>query len=611
VNLSRRVRGATRAVLGLGLLAACALPLDAWAAAVAVRVPRGLVDALRFFDSPFPMVQQSLAILMGGVMWARRRDPVDRAEGLALALAPMLTNLAVSALKLALARPRPYAADVVAEAVTGIETAAFESFPSGHVAGTAAVLAAFALRLGLRHPLTLVWMGILPVMAFSRMAFGVHYLSDTAAGASAGVAMAAAAFAIAPALARRARLLGSPLVLLWLALAVSWLARDRTAALDPGTGQRLEGFSLRPRWARILLEPFCGPPLEWAYAPDPRRFVAAVGLALALLILLVLVLPRAWTPGQRLRAAGALLLLAGIHTALAATGLLPADRFHADRPGLFVDLHVHADDPVDGAFSAERQLAEARARNIAIIAFTNHDAPPPPGADLPGLEWSAYVHPLAPMVHLLVLGGRQSLPRLLALGSADAREGRLADPGAAFLLAREAVRIAKEEGAVVLVAHLWRTRAAMGDQGSRLPEAGEWAALGVDGFEVGNRHPHPSEIPAEVAAIDALCREQGLLRISTSDDHGIPAGSPCVTFLPGEFPPPGPERREAVFRQLAARGPAQPLVFSRGPGSLPWWMEGPLTAWRYLVAMPGPCRLSWALWGLACALALSWRRRLR
>jgi undecaprenyl-diphosphatase len=112
---------------------------------------------------------------------------VGRGEGLAgrFLLASLVGLVAQKALKLALGRPRPCLTDGgplqrVAIPDTG-------SFPSGHTLHATLAAAAVAGWLPTPAPAYLVFVLL---TAISRVALGVHYPSDVAAGAALGAALA-------------------------------------------------------------------------------------------------------------------------------------------------------------------------------------------------------------------------------------------------------------------------------------------------------------------------------------------------------------------------------------------------------------------------------------
>jgi undecaprenyl-diphosphatase len=128
-----------------------------------------------------------LAVLTAAVVLLLfRRGRVNEAALLcAVALGIEVLN---AGLKLAFHRPRP------ALAFVHIDT---YSFPSGHAAGSAAILAAL-FYLAARHSRPgrrALWaggyIGVVLLVGFSRLYLEVHYLSDVLAGVSLGVAWAA------------------------------------------------------------------------------------------------------------------------------------------------------------------------------------------------------------------------------------------------------------------------------------------------------------------------------------------------------------------------------------------------------------------------------------
>lgn len=601
-----------------GVLAPLLLPLDVPAVRFLNPASAGLADAvLGFLNEMMPVIILSAAVVAGGWFWVAGGTPGRRRAGLLLCVSPFLANRITGVIKDLVARARPQHPE---HAIDGLRILAplsdFESFPSGHV--TTAAAFAFAAGALLPRRVALVLAALLvPAMMWARVAAAAHFPSDVLAGA------AVAAFTVAagarllhgrdPRLAPKWRVPAAALGLL--AVTAAWPAP--LFPLDPVALDPEAGFLLRPRPWRTACEPVIGPALELAYAPDPCGFVLRLAPWAAAALAALAFLPRR-SPGRdrrrRVFVAGGWMLLVAL---LGWRGDLPADRFTApaEREGVFFDPHVHAGDPVDGSMDLPAMLARAAARGVDVVAVTNHDAPPATTAAIPGTEWSGGRHPEQPFLHLLVLGGDG------AVAAVNAREvPRLgAGPGPARSVALEAVREAKARGAVVIVAHWWRTRrqmaAARDASGGpapldhHLPDPVELADAGVDGFEVANRHWDADSGDRErVAAIDRLCRERKLLRLASSDDHGRPAGSPCVTFLPGRFPEESSARRAAVFDHLRRRGPSVPLVFhrERRAREAPAFLAGPVAAWRYLVALGPGARISFLLWFL-----VAWRMTVR
>lgn len=175
------------AIVGGALLFALSFalrPLDAPVGAAVVGAP-GLVSLAGWLDllGTLPVVVSALGVGAAALAYARRWWGVARLLG-----APVLTEIAARALKLAFARPRPELAIAAAEGF---------SFPSGHAAFGAALatlLVWFAARY-VRGRALVVAMLVLALawavaMAGARLVLGVHYLSDVVAGTGLGIACA-------------------------------------------------------------------------------------------------------------------------------------------------------------------------------------------------------------------------------------------------------------------------------------------------------------------------------------------------------------------------------------------------------------------------------------
>jgi hypothetical protein len=175
-----------------------------------------------------------------------------------------------------------------------------------------------------------------------------------------------------------------------------------------------------------------------------------------------------------------------------------------------------------------------------------------------------------------------------------------------------AARSASDAGALVIVAHYWRSQASV----PGCPTFEEFVAAGVHGFEVGNRRRDADPAALDrLRALDRRCREAGLLRFSFSDDHGIPSGSPCVTFLSGpDLPAPGGGGGADAIARLRTPGggglAATPLLFHPGDPALvpPRWLAPPVIAFEYFRSLGAFQRLSWFA---AAALAGLWIFRAR
>jgi membrane-associated phospholipid phosphatase len=130
-------------------------------------------------DVGSPVATGAAAVICAGLLswWAR-----SRVAGLIVVGTVCAAALASTALKLVVDRPRP-----PLQWQLVLETD--PSFPSGHVTGTAALLGIIAVCFGTgRSPIARAWLagavvtGVL-VVAATRLYLGVHWLSDTAAGA--------------------------------------------------------------------------------------------------------------------------------------------------------------------------------------------------------------------------------------------------------------------------------------------------------------------------------------------------------------------------------------------------------------------------------------------
>ncbi|HEX2825279.1 MAG TPA: phosphatase PAP2 family protein [Burkholderiales bacterium] len=115
----------------------------------------------------------------------------------ALALAVPVGLALNFALKLVFRRARPVPGDAAM-------TLASYSFPSGHAAGATlfwGVLAAYAMTRTASHraraAVTAAWLGLVALVAFSRVYLGVHYVSDVLAACAWSLAWLAAALLVA------------------------------------------------------------------------------------------------------------------------------------------------------------------------------------------------------------------------------------------------------------------------------------------------------------------------------------------------------------------------------------------------------------------------------
>lgn len=108
-------------------------------------------------------------------------DKQNRSKWLALGAGTFAAHAATVVLKRIVRRPRPNDPRVK----VGVKTPSQLSFPSSHAANTGAAAAHLADITGTKWPWLLV-----PVMMLSRNVLGVHYPTDTLAGAALGAAAA-------------------------------------------------------------------------------------------------------------------------------------------------------------------------------------------------------------------------------------------------------------------------------------------------------------------------------------------------------------------------------------------------------------------------------------
>lgn len=386
--------------------------------------------------------------------------------------------------------------------------------------------------------------------------------------------------------------------LLALVLAATWVWRIEPVGRDPVTGEVNEGFVARPHPLRTAFEPVMGPPLQVGREPSLRQFGKVGSLWLgAFVILLVL---GSWRGSRSCRRAVAVVLgLSAAWTLMVMPGFGLPDRFLAvDRQGVFVDWHLHGGDPHDGRISVASLEARERNRGVGWAVMTPHTAKVEGHSDLArgiwGTEWSGAHLDSFKTLHILVLGGED------AVAAANAEQTEI-----------EAIRVAKARGALVIVAHYWRSAH---DRPSA-PTIEDLAQAGVDGFEVGNRHREDAEKEREYQLhLDRRSTSLGLLRFSFSDDHGYPAGSRCVTFLENvsqdDLDRGGPAvlallRRETASAGRAGKARVIPLLFDHAaPGrSVPTALVPPVVLLDYVRELTPAGRLSWLFYG---SLAIVW-----
>jgi undecaprenyl-diphosphatase len=132
---------------------------------------------------------------LGAAAWRRLGHPEAALRLLAAVPAGMLLNVVV---KLAMQRARPEWGDAAAQPLSA-------SFPSGHVAETTVFYGALALeswvvraRRRWRLALAVLAVAMVPAVALSRIALGMHFLSDCVAAVAEGLAWLAACFVCRP-----------------------------------------------------------------------------------------------------------------------------------------------------------------------------------------------------------------------------------------------------------------------------------------------------------------------------------------------------------------------------------------------------------------------------
>jgi membrane-associated phospholipid phosphatase len=137
-------------------------------------------------DAAVWVVLLALAWMFGDVAWKGR--------ALVTAAGLVVTELVVVSIKFLIRRPRP-------EGRSGLIYRKMDpySFPSGHAARAAMLIVLFATSY---PPWSIVAVSIWgPAMVLSRVAIGIHYVLDVAAGAVLGAGLAFVVLALVPVVA--------------------------------------------------------------------------------------------------------------------------------------------------------------------------------------------------------------------------------------------------------------------------------------------------------------------------------------------------------------------------------------------------------------------------
>jgi undecaprenyl-diphosphatase len=203
----RRAAVVVAAIAGFGLLAVAYRhhPLAGWDADVATWVAEHLPTWAEWLARPFSWLGGWIGVTaltaLASVVLLRRREWLDLGF---LLVAVLGSQLVVALLKLWFDRPRP-------DVDPAVPLPSSASFPSGHAAGGIACVGAVAVlaaeRLPSRRARTGLWVATVTLgvaVGLSRIALGVHYVSDVLAGWCLGLAWLAACLLARDAIRRRA-----------------------------------------------------------------------------------------------------------------------------------------------------------------------------------------------------------------------------------------------------------------------------------------------------------------------------------------------------------------------------------------------------------------------
>lgn len=201
--LTRRALVSGALALGVFALLAVAYPrrpVAHWDVSVAKAVARHLPTAVEWLARPFGWVGGGVGVAVvaavaAGILLQRS----GRLEAMAGVSAYVVAEVATQLLKRAFDRPRPTFDPVVDLPRTA-------AFPSGHASVSMAVLVVVAVLLAGRRVdrgAVAAAVAISVAIGLSRVALGVHWLSDVVAGWAVGLVVAATVLVVGEGLRRR------------------------------------------------------------------------------------------------------------------------------------------------------------------------------------------------------------------------------------------------------------------------------------------------------------------------------------------------------------------------------------------------------------------------
>lgn len=535
---------------------------------------------LLFVDRLLPLILITVAGILGAGLWLWGRTRAWRWRGLALALAPLLASRVTELLKGWVGRPRPLVDPPADDALRVlVELADLRSFPSGHVTTVAGFAVVFMWITPWRR-LRPLWLLLIPVTMWDRVALAHHFPSDTFAGA--GIALSVCAIyrrVLATWDPRVSAQLRGPVVAAFV-LVLTYVWRQPPEAFQvPGLEPIPE---VRLAWSpwRAVFEPFLGP------ATELRRQAAlgagiwpAVAWTFAACGLVWLGARRPGPRGRR-RGLGILMALVGTWCLLALGGPLPGAKLRVGaREGVVWDPLVVAGTPDKAGSSPDLLVARLRELGLETWALAGSDSPPPRPQGIPAFRWTGRGR--APC-ELLVYGG---------LGAFQAVEAEVV-PAAAL-------QAALSRGAVVLVA----------GAGGAGPHPGMTARLvgaGALGLVVTPRDlAGGAAARATERAVERVQEAGGLILAGSGASHPVLCGT-GLTITPARGPEP-----DALLDALreGRAGRAVLLVRPLDTAGVPGLLRPPAALWSWLAGMGPWQRLGVLVWFSAAWLLLRERRR--